>query len=159
MLARASEGREAMRALASILAAAFCLLVVSYPGAGRAQDMSEVFGLRVCNNSNRTVSLALSTTISPSDKRYHVFGWYTLYPGCTDMGYYPRPWLYYYAEEYNKRRTYKIWQGEFPLCVAHPGPFDWVHTSGMSCPPSELKLFTEVRVDPDTGIFVVNLQQ
>ena len=147
-----------MRALGSVLAAVLCLLGVCGPEIARAQDMSQVFAVRVCNYSGVAVSLAMSTMISPSDTRYHVYGWYTLNQGCFDLGYAPRPWLYFYAEEFSKGRSYKVWRGNFPLCVAYPGPFDWIHTRGLTCDADSLKDFTETRVDSDAGIFVLNLR-
>jgi hypothetical protein len=146
-----------MRAWAFVLAV-LCLAGVVHPGSAAAQDVSEVVGLRACNAGGTAIALALSTAISPSDQRFHVFGWYTLRPGCTDIGYFPRPWLYYYAEELNKGRSYKIWQGKFPICVGYPGPFDWVHATGISCNADELKQFTETKVDPTTGILVVTFK-
>jgi hypothetical protein len=122
----------------------------------RAQDPN-YFSLRVCNNSGVDVSVALSTLVSASDARYHVFGWYTVNPGCRDLGGYARPYFYIYAEQYYKQGSYKYWPGNFPLCVQYPGPFDWVHTSGRNCSANELKMFTEVRIDPNTGLMTFNL--
>jgi hypothetical protein len=147
-----------MRARGLLLAAAFCLAASAHPQAAKAQDMSQVFGLRACNASDRPISMALSAMISPSNQRYHVFGWYTLNPGCSDTGYFPRPWLYYYAEDLSKGRSYRVWRGNFPLCVAYPGPFDWVHATGVTCSAEELKQFTETRVDPSVAILVVTFQ-
>ncbi len=147
-----------MTSLKGVASGVLCALAVAICGPVKAQNPNDMYGLRVCNYSGLKVQMAVSTLMSPADRRYHVFGWYVLDAGCTDIGYFARPWLYFYAEEYNRGAQYRYWPGNFPLCVDYPGPFDRVHTAGVTCDEDNLKLFTETRVEPTTGIMTINLQ-
>ncbi len=148
-----------MRGLKSAVAMVLCVLGVACSDAAHAQDMDQVFGLRVCNHTGITAALALSTHTSPDDPTWHVFGWYVVpRRDCKDIGYFPRSSFYYYAEERNHGPRYTYWGGDFPICVNYPGPFDRRQLAKVTCDEDELKQFTEVTVDDSTGIMTVNLR-
>jgi uncharacterized membrane protein len=125
---------------------------------GAADAQADTFRFRVCNNSNVTAAVAVSNHVSEGDNRFVVQGWWAVGPGSCDwIGYFPKGWFYYYAEQRGNQRI--VWQGnEVRLCVRHPGPWERVNTDGYTCRSDEvLAGFDGEFIGNDTGTFTVNL--
>jgi uncharacterized membrane protein len=125
---------------------------------GVADARADTFRFRICNNSNVTAAVAVSNHVSDNDNRFVVQGWWIVGSGnCEWLGYFPKGWFYYYAEERGNQRI--VWQGnEVRLCVRHPGPWERVNTDGYNCRSDEaLAGFTGEFIDSGTGTFTVNL--
>jgi uncharacterized membrane protein len=96
--------------------------------------------------------------VAPGDDRFVVKGWWSVNAGsCEWLGYYPKGWFYYYAEERNTQRI--IWEGnDIKLCIRHPGPWERINTTGYNCRSDEaLHAFGAEFVGDDAGTFTLTL--
>jgi uncharacterized membrane protein len=137
----------------SILVVAVAALLI-----GAADASAQTFRFRVCNNSDYVASVAISAHVSPTDERFKVQGWWTVGArNCEWIGYFPKGWFYYYAEERARQRV--IWEGkEIKLCVRHPGPWERINTTSYTCRSDEtLRGFDAEFIKGDTGSFTVTL--
>ena len=145
-----------MRAARSGLAVFFLALALWCAGAADAR--AQTFQFRVCNQSNVTASVALSYHVTPADSRFVVKGWWSVGAGsCEWLGYFPKGWFYYYAEERGTQRL--VWEGnDIKLCVRHPGPWERINNSGYNCRSDEtLHAFGAEFVGDDAGTFTLTL--
>jgi uncharacterized membrane protein len=123
---------------------------------GAPAAKAQTFTLEVCNKTNVSASVAISNRIAPGDARFEVQGWWTVPSGnCENLGEYPQGWFYIYAEQTNSGQI--VWEGDFPLCVQYPGPFDVVHATGTTCPSDQLKQFTAEDIPSTTGTYTYTL--
>lgn len=126
---------------------------------GPSTASSQTFLFRVCNESNVTAAVAISTHVDVDDQRYAVQGWWAVEPGdCDNIGHFPKGYIYYYAEQRNSGRRY--WGGDdLMLCVRYPGPWRRINGPGYSCRSDEkLKGFVQNFIEPDTGTFTWRLK-
>jgi uncharacterized membrane protein len=132
----------------------FLALAVLCVGAPSAK--AQMFTFEVCNRSNVSASVAVSNRVAPGDARFEVQGWWTVAAGnCENLGDFVQGWFYIYAEQTNSGRI--VWEGDFPLCIQYPGPFDVVHASGITCSSNLLKQFTAEQIPSTTGTFTYTL--
>jgi uncharacterized membrane protein len=136
----------------TVLFFAFVVLCI-----GSAEGQAQTFSLKVCNTSKVSASVAISNLVAVGDKRFEVQGWWTVASGdCDTLGTFPQGWFYIYAEQTNTGQ--EVWEGDFPLCVEFPGPFDRVNTAGTTCTADNLKQFTSELVPSTTGTFTYTLR-
>ena len=135
----------------TVLFFAFVVLCI-----GSADGQAQTFSLKVCNTSKVSASVAISNLVGVGDKRFEVQGWWTVASGdCDTLGNFPQGWFYIYAEQTNTGQ--EVWEGDFPLCVQFPGPFDRINSAGVTCSSDELKLFTAEEIPSTTGTFTYTL--
>ena len=124
---------------------------------GSADGHAQTFSLKVCNTSKVSASVAISNLMGVGDKRFEVQGWWTVASGdCETLGNFPQGWFYIYAEQTNTGQ--EVWEGDFPLCVEFPGPFDRINSASFTCKSDELKLFTAEEIPSTTGTFTYTLR-
>jgi uncharacterized membrane protein len=124
---------------------------------GAAGAQAQTFNFEVCNKSNVSASVAVSNLESVGASRFEVQGWWTVRAGdCESLGNFPQGWFYIYAEQTNTGQ--EVWEGDFPLCVEFPGPFDRINTAGTTCSADNLKQFTSELVPSTTGTFTYTLR-
>jgi uncharacterized membrane protein len=146
-----------MRAAKSGLIVLFLALAVCC--AGSADARAQTFRFRVCNQSNVTAAVAISNYVAVGDNRFVVQGWWSVGAGsCEWLGYFPKGWFYYYAEERNAQRL--VWEGnDIKLCVRHPGPWERINTTGYNCRSDEtLRAFGSEFITNDAGTFTLTLK-
>jgi uncharacterized membrane protein len=144
-----------MRTVTLILGAICLAFGLSFGGMSPSQGQDDQhFLFRACNNYKIPIFLALSFRAAAGSNQWRTTGWYTLKQGCQDMGRYPRPYLYLYADAPDGA----IWPGKsISICVAYPGPFDRTTNGGYNCRAGEqLRQFHEVRIQPQTGLYTAN---
>jgi uncharacterized membrane protein len=135
----------------TVLFFAFVVLCI-----GSANVQAQTFSLKVCNTSKVSASVAISSLVAVGDSRFEVQGWWTVASGnCETLGNFPQGWFYIYAEETNNGQ--EVWEGDFPLCVEFPGPFDRINAAGFTCTADNLKQFTSEQVPSTTGTFTYTL--
>jgi len=120
-----------MRALKLALTAIGISLALAVAGPGQAQQQN-TFPLRVCNNYNQDVIMALAHRVSanPSEKRFVVRGWVALKSQECGDGEFPRGWFYYFAIAVDGS---KYWGGDVGVCVSFKGPFERIHNDNYAC--------------------------
>jgi uncharacterized membrane protein len=124
---------------------------------GAAGAQAQTFNFEVCNKSNVSASVAVSNLESVGSSRFEVQGWWTVTAGnCESLGNFPQGWFYIYAEQTNTGQ--EVWEGDFPLCVEFPGPFDRINSASFTCKSDELKLFTAEEIPGTTGTFTYTLR-
>jgi uncharacterized membrane protein len=124
---------------------------------GAAGAQAQTFNFEVCNKSNVSASVAVSNLESVGSSRFEVQGWWTVPAGnCESLGNFPQGWFYIYAEQTNSGQ--EVWEGDFPLCVQFPGPFDRINSAGVTCSSDELKQFTAEEIPSTTGTFTYTLR-
>jgi uncharacterized membrane protein len=142
-----------MRAVKSALFVLCISLGLGLMDSLKAQD-NGYFTFRVCNNGGTQVFMALVHHLGPSDSRWQAHGWFTVTPGCQNIGSLPKGWLYFYAE----RAGGTYWGGnDVQICVVHPGPFNRISPPQVTCADNELKGFAGVFIESDTGTFTATL--
>ena len=124
---------------------------------GAVGTQAQTFNFEVCNRSNVSASVAISNLEAVGASRFEVQGWWTVAAGnCESLGNFPQGWFYIYAEQTNTGQ--EVWEGDFPLCVQFPGPFDRINSAGVTCSADELKLFTAEEIPSTTGTFTYTLR-
>jgi uncharacterized membrane protein len=124
---------------------------------GAAGAQAQTFNFEVCNKSNVSASVAVSNLEAVGGSRFEVQGWWTVAAGnCESLGNFPQGWFYIYAEQTNTGQ--EVWEGDFPLCVQFPGPFDRINSAGVTCSSDELKMFTAEEIPSTTGTFTYTLR-
>lgn len=138
---------------AKALLSALCMsLSTGLAVPAQAQD-AENFLFRACNEYKSAVFLAISNRASYGSSEWRTHGWYRLEPGCHDMGRYPRPWLYLYADAPDGSH----WGSRSGVTICVPSAaFDRRSAGGYNCSPNErLRNFHEVRIEPNTDRYTM----
>lgn len=120
-----------------------------------AEAQQNVIILRVCNNTRDTAQVAISYQPVNSGSFYNE-GWYNVTPGqCRDLARTTNSYMYGYAEVLNSDDD--VWQGDHPLCVAYPGPYDFWDNGSAYCESwQEVRNFVTLRAN-NWGVFTWNL--
>jgi uncharacterized membrane protein len=135
----------------------FVLATLLSVGSSDAQAQTRKFSFEVCNHSKVSASVAVSSHVAVGDSRFETQGWWTVNAGdCDTLGDFPNGWFYVYAEQTNSGKI--VWEGDTPLCVEFPGPFDRVHTDGYTCDSDSLKHFDSELIPDSTGTYTFNLR-
>jgi uncharacterized membrane protein len=143
-----------MRLVKSGLTILFFALGLCSIGVSGAQ--AQTFTFQVCNNSKVSASVAVSNLVSATDNRFEVQGWWTVTSGtCENLGDFPQGWFYIYAEQTNTGA--EVWEGDVPLCVQYPGPFEVIHTASITCDADNLKQFNSENIPNTTGQYTFTL--
>ena len=144
---------RAVRLCLSALIYSCAILII-----GSADARSQTFLFKVCNNSDVTASVAISSHVSPYDDRFLVKGWWTVEPGeCENIGHFPKGWFYFFAEQRGSGRVH--WGGsDLNICIRHPGPWERINRPGYSCGSNEqLKGFAAIFIESNIGGHTWNL--
>ncbi|MEA2906449.1 MAG: hypothetical protein QOI12_3836 [Alphaproteobacteria bacterium] len=114
------------------------------------------FIFRVCNQTAENIFVAILSRADAGSSAWRTHGWYTVTPGCLDLGGYPHGQFYFYGV--TERGTY--WGGNtMTACVAFPGPFDHTNEGNYQCQAGEqIRGFVEIYVGPEYGSYVTTLQ-
>jgi uncharacterized membrane protein len=132
----------------------FALAGLCSIGSGGAQ--AQTFSFQVFNNSKVSASVAVSNLVAAGDSRFEVQGWWTVASGaCENLGDFPQGWFYIYAEQTNTGA--EVWEGDVPLCVQFPGPFEVIHSTSITCDANLLKQFNSENIPSTTGQFTFTL--
>jgi uncharacterized membrane protein len=123
---------------------------------GSADAQAQTFNFQVCNQSNVSASVAIENLVAVGDSRLEVQGWFTVAAGsCEMLGSYPQGPFYMFAEETDTQQ--EVWEGDVPLCVEYPGPFEVIHTTSITCQSDYLKQFTAETIPSNEGTFTWTL--
>lgn len=111
--------------------------------------------LRVCNNTGDTAQVAISYQPLGTN-RFMNEGWFNVTPGqCRDLAETGNAYMYGYAEVEGSDTD--VWQGDHPLCVAYPGPYDFYDTGSAYCESwQDVRNFVTLHAD-NWGVFTWNL--
>ena len=141
-----------MQALKWALPAACLALGLTFVGPSEAQ--SGTFTLRVCNNTEDPVTLAIIHRLGVDDRRFVVKGWFNLESGCSEASGFPKGFFYFYAFVPGKDA---YWGGDRAnTCVSSRGNFERVATPNYSCQNGEVLVpFAEIHVTQD--VHTINL--
>lgn len=122
------------------------------PTEARAQS---VITLRVCNNTYETAQVAMSYQ-PVGTNTFYTEGWYNVTPGqCRDLATTTNAYMYGYAEV--EGSDTEVWQGNHPLCVAFPGPFEFWDNGSTYCESwQEVRNFVTLHAN-SFGVFTWNL--
>lgn len=122
--------------------------------AGPPQSASTVT-LRVCNNTRMTAQVAISYRPVGSQV-FNNAGWYNVRPGqCQDLAETGNSYMYGYAEVEGSDED--VWQGDHPLCVAYPGPYEFADTGSAYCENwQEVRHFVTLHAN-SPGVFTWDL--
>lgn len=87
--------------------------------------------LRVCNNSGRDASVAVSY-VQPGESSFINRGWYSVANGaCEAIVTTDNANFYFYADAMDG--SGRRWQGNHTLCVEYPGPYTFYSTGATEC--------------------------
>lgn len=87
--------------------------------------------LRVCNNSGRNASVAVSY-VQPGESSFINRGWYSVDNGtCENIVTTDNANFYFYADAMDG--SGRRWQGNHNLCVEYPGPYTFYSTGATEC--------------------------
>lgn len=91
----------------------------------------DVITLRVCNNTRVTAQVAISYQPVGSGTFINA-GWFNVRPGqCRDLAETTNAYMYGYAEV--EGSDVDVWQGNHPLCVEYPGPYEFWDNGSAYC--------------------------
>jgi uncharacterized membrane protein len=91
----------------------------------------EQIAIRVCNNTNDNARIAVSYQPVGSDEFFNE-GWFAVPSrSCQDIATTSNGYFYGYAEVEGDSTRY--WNGDFPLCVQYPGPYEFWSVGHTSC--------------------------
>lgn len=144
-----------MRKLMVLGAAVLSSLAIGVAPPVPAEAQSNVIILRVCNNTRDTAQVAMS--YQPVGARtFRNEGWYNVSPGqCRDLAQTTNSYMYGYAEVINSDT--EVWEGNHPLCVEYPGPYDFYDTGSTYCESwQDLRNFVTLHAN-QWGVFTWNL--
>jgi uncharacterized membrane protein len=126
-----------------ILAGVALTLVLAASAGVRAED-ERYFEFRVCNETSRPATVAVSSRYQPGSSDFVVAGWWTVAArGCRSIGHYPRGHFYTYAHASGGGEWGK---GDLRLCVEEPGPFKRINLTDYKCDRRLLRPFNHVEV-------------
>lgn len=99
------------------------------PGAAPTQATVDI---RVCNNSGRNASVAISY-VEVGSGRFINRGWYEVANGaCTNLVTTNNSNFYMYGDAMDG--SGRRWSGGHALCVQYPGPYTFWSDGGTTCP-------------------------
>ena len=100
-----------------------------------AAPSSATVDLRVCNNSGRGASVAVSY-VEVGGTEFVNRGWYEVASGaCTNLVSTDNANFYFYADATDG--SGRRWQGSHNLCVEYPGPYAFYSTGATACTSSQ----------------------
>jgi len=120
-----------------------------------AQAEQNTITLRVCNNTNQTAQVAVSYQPVGSGT-FSSAGWFNVTPHqCRDVAQTTNAYMYGYAEVEGSDTD--VWQGNHPLCVEYPGPFEFWDNGSAYCESwQETVNFVTLHAE-NWGVFTWNL--
>jgi uncharacterized membrane protein len=146
-----------MRILAAV-AASLVLALGPIPAAHAQKGPAaggEQIVIRVCNNTNDNARIAVSYKPVGSDQFFNE-GWFPVASrACEDIATTGNSFFYGYAEVEGDSSRY--WNGDFPLCVQYPGPYEFWSVGHTSCDSRQvLQYFVQMRSD-QWGVYTWSL--
>lgn len=121
------------------LVAVAALLLAPGPAAAQSEDWDDWYDepasiqIRVCNESGRNATVAISyMEVGTTDYFTHK-GWFNVAAGeCRDIAKTSNKIFYMYADATDG--SDRVWQGNHSLCVEYPGPYTFTtHMSATEC--------------------------
>ncbi len=111
-----------------------------------AAPTSATVNLRVCNNSGRSATVAVSY-VEVGSSQFVNRGWYDVANGaCTELVNTDNANFYFYADATDG--SGRRWQGNHNLCVEYPGPYTFYSTGDTECASwQELRGFVPFHAD------------
>lgn len=145
--------------VAAFLSAA---VVATLPVTAEAQTKPGMGGggatvdLRVCNESGRNASVAVSYMEVGQTNMFTTRGWYTVNAGaCRDLVTTDNANFYFYADATDG--SGRRWSGSHTLCVMYPGPFTLRQNGGTCGSGQELRSFDTFRAqNPGTWTWTLD---
>jgi uncharacterized membrane protein len=120
-----------LTARAAALVLAFGPASAAWAQKGPAAGGAEQIAIRVCNNTNSSTRVALSYQPVGRDQFLNE-GWFSMPSrSCQDLASTSNGFFYGYAEVEGDGSRY--WNGDFPLCVQYPGPYEFWSVGHTSC--------------------------
>jgi uncharacterized membrane protein len=147
-----------LRILAA-LAASLALALGPVPAAWAQKEPSpggsQQITIRVCNNTNVNARVALSYQPLGASQFINE-GWFSVQArSCQDLVNTANGYFYTYAEVEGDSTRY--WNGNYPLCVEYPGPYEFWSVGHTSCDSRQvLQYFIEVHTD-QWGVYTWSL--
>jgi len=116
---------------------------------------SSVITLRVCNATQVMAQVAISYQPVGAGT-FSNAGWYNVAPGqCRDLAQTTNAYMYGYAEVEGSDTD--VWQGDHPLCVEYPGPYEfWDNGSAYCEGHQEVRNFVTMHAQ-NLGVFTWTL--
>ena len=134
--------------LAAVMAASVPTLADAQtkPGASYGGGGSSTVDLRVCNNSGRDATVAVSY-VQPGESRFMNRGWYDVANGaCRELVSTDNQNFYFYADATDG--SGRSWRGGHDLCVEYPGPYTFYSGDSTECESwQELRGFVPFSTD------------
>jgi len=133
----------ALAAMALALAAA---PAPAFAQKGPASGGGDQIVIRVCNNTNDNARVAVSYQPVGSNQFLNE-GWFGVNAhACQDIATTSNAYFYGYAEVEGDGERY--WNGDFPLCVQYPGPYEFWSVGHTSCDSRQvLQYFVQMHAD------------
>ena len=123
--------------------------------AGGPPQASSVITLRVCNQSYVTAQVAISYQPVGAGT-FSNAGWYNIAPGqCRDLAQTTNAYMYGYAEAQDSDT--EVWQGNHPLCVEYPGPYEFWDNGSTYCDSGQEVRHFETLHAENWGVFTWTL--
>ncbi len=113
---------------------------------GPAAGVGDQITIRVCNNTNERARVAVSYQPAGSEQFFNE-GWFGV-PArtCQDIANTSNAYFYGYAEVESDNTRY--WNGDFPLCVEYPGPYEFWSVGHTSCDSRQvLQYFVQMHAE------------
>ena len=133
-----------------VIAAVAAGLTFAAPAPASAQKANSsgtpTVDLKVCNNSGRTATVAVSY-VEVGSARFINRGWYDVYNGaCLDLVSTDNANFYMYADATDG--SGRSWSGNHSLCVQYPGPYTFWSDGSDTCPSGyETRNFVPMHAD------------
>ena len=145
-----------VKVLTSAAIAACLTLAAAAPASAAPAPVAQAtVDLRVCNQSGRDATVAVSY-VEVGSGRFMNRGWYAVANGaCTSLVSTDNSNFYMYADATDG--SGRSWSGNHALCVQYPGPYTFWSTGGEYCDEGqEVKNFVPMHAD-QTGDYTWTL--
>lgn len=133
-------------ALAAVALALAAAPVPAFAQKGPSAAGGDQIVIRVCNNTNDNARVAVSYQPVGSQQFYNE-GWFAVAAhACSDIATTSNAYFYGYAEVEGDSERY--WNGDFPLCVQYPGPYEFWSVGHTSCDSRQvLQYFVQMHAE------------